>query len=1207
MTIRRLRQAILLLLSLVLVLASVSYSSVLQRGYVVVKFAALLIGATGLLALCGYVLGTGKRWKELRDPFFYLLVAELGALVVSIAFSGQPMVSLLGSMPRLMGSITIACFVVAAVAVVVGVGRRRENLLLLLRVIGVTGAAVAANAIYEWPTHFHFRPPGLVGNAEFLSNYLLFGSLGSLGLLLVERRKGWVVMAMLTASISAVGMSVLRTRGAWLGFGAGVAVFILLVYPWQRPAELVAETRKRLLLLCATAVGVAVAVALYGVAKAIKPIGFHVLLPFLPVLGMGFLTLPWVLPSIRYLRHALLVTIVVLAAFSGWALTTQSSIVPHEVGIALRLTKPSTRGIVRDDTVSMLKKHWLFGCGIENFRVAFLEFKSERVARGDPRVNYRNPHNMLLYEWTANGLLGMLTYLGLIIVGIWSLLLARRKEPDSPWALLAGGLLATLAAYLVHNYFNYDVIPTGLLFYVFLAVAVVLRQSAGVSVPEAAEPEAAEPEQTPAAEPARGKRKKRRKQGSAAPTGRTRRAALREAEQQQQDGRWRIFCLGAGLSGIGVMAILFYGLDSVGGLFKFAVSELQSEEKTDVLPWILMLSWVGLWTIALFSPSPFRTRDDSDDGEDVLLPSHTWFALAPLLALSVGLGVWWSGQQLKADWNMFRALAYSKGAGSQLIPKLQQIDQQLRQIADAERRLQRQGDGGGEADRLAQSRRRLEYQQAGVGRMVQRLLKKVQEHGSRGARAVHSLGYYHFQYSKALHPFLRARSALPDYNKIVLTSLRHAQRSVRNNTNPESAWSHLSVVYLACGNIDLQGVTEQQYKVAYALKKNNLANAKRALARSINYDKFYYDTHRMMALLHLQSGHIDEALKEMNRSLDITEQKHWFNAHTAAVELYRAMRKGDEEKADKARKRLWMWIRRSLYEGPMYLSALAWLSEEDHYRRLFQVSQILVSGKLKEAGVALLRLAKARGLKSVPSQDLRYLRGLQAVLVGDSRVALRLLREYHRAKLPENFIDTVVELVTAIGRIQSDIKRMLEVASADSRSAAAMHRRVLHQIVERALAQRELYMKIIGYHIAELIDSGDDQQAKKLAQGAAQLANLLYQRRREDYFPNEFRRLYRQVIAAKEQVEGAATKNGRLMRARMMLQRRDYQATLRIADGALKRFKDAPAAIHFLKGAALEGLRRRAEAVASYRRYLTADPNGKYADQVKARVQQLDR
>ena len=82
----------------------------------------------------------------------------------------------------------------------VGVGRRRENLLFLLRILAATSIAVACNAIYEWPTHPALRPPGLVGNPEFLSNYLLFGAISAVGLMLVERRREWATLAGLAAA-----------------------------------------------------------------------------------------------------------------------------------------------------------------------------------------------------------------------------------------------------------------------------------------------------------------------------------------------------------------------------------------------------------------------------------------------------------------------------------------------------------------------------------------------------------------------------------------------------------------------------------------------------------------------------------------------------------------------------------------------------------------------------------------------------------------------------------------------------------------------------------------------------------------------------------------------------------------------------------------------------------------------------------------------
>jgi len=1213
-----------MVLGLVMILTAVSYSNLLQRGYVVIKFGALLVGATGLVALCSFLIFHDRRWRELRDPLFYLVAAEAAALLVSIALSGQPMVSLLGSMPRLMGSITIFCFLVAAVAVVLGAGRRRENLVFLLRVLAATSLAASLNAIYEWPTHPIFRPPGLVGNAEFLSNYLLFGGLGSLGLMLVEKRTGWWIFAAVAAAVIAVGMAVLKTRGAWLGYGAGVVTFLLIAKPWNQPEPLVRQTLRRLLLLLAAGFCAACLAAAYGSAKAIKPIGWHALLPFLPVMGMAFLPLPWLVPRVRVLRHALVGVIAIVTATTAYSVTTQTSFLPYEVGTALRVTQESARGIVREDTVSMLSKYWLRGCGIENYRVAFLEFKSERVARADPRVNYRNPHNMLLYEWTANGLLGVVVHVGLIVVGIWSLLLARRREEETRWGMLAGGLLATLVAYLVHSFFNYDVIPTGLMFYVLLAMAMVLRRTAGAAHPGAGAEESDEPldlQETEAAEEEqqpRSKRKRRRKK--AAPTGRARRVAQRTAERRLIESRWMITSLIWGLGGAAVLFMVLWGVPGIKEAFSFTITELKAistevTKKTDILPWILMLTWLGFWTVVFFCGEIFRPGlpEDADAAEDASLPQHSWLVLVPVLVVCVSVGLWWASKQVKADYHMFRALAYSRAAGQSIIPAVQRADNRLRGLKRQEQMLRRQGrDDPRIQARIDSQRRRLERQRQVMAPLLGKLLKRALYHGRLGAGAVNVLGYYHFQYSKVLHPFLKARRMLPSYNAVVLESLHHARRAVRNNTNPESAWSHLSVVYLATGSLDPQEIPLVRHpwlerhhtELQRTLQTNNLSLAKWALARSISYDKFYYDTHRMMGLLHLQSGHIDEAVKEVNRSLDITEGRHFTHSRRAALRLMKAVAKCDDVAADKERRTMWRWLVRSRNFTGMPVMPVMWLTADDKRRQLQTVAGALASGRLREAGKSIRAQAKRRGRGRAPGMDFRFIGGLYGALVGDSGVAFNSLRHMPRPRGSRSGFDTMIQIITNVPRVEMDINQMIRAARMGKSKAQAM-RRAFSQAVSRAMGMPLLYMKVFGFIIADMVDNGEMEEAKVAAKAGARFLYLLYTRQRTDLFSRGFRRKYGQVLSAKAQVESAASKHGRLTRAQQMLARRNFRAALRISRGALKKFGPKVAMAHFVMGAAYEALRRPAEARQAYERYLDQAPGGKYADKVKARLKSL--
>ncbi len=1218
MSYRQLRQAILLVLGLVLVLSAVSYSNLLQRGYVVMKFSALLVGATALLAMCGFLIFQDRRWKELRDPLFYLLAAEVGVLLVSIAFSGQPMVSLLGSMPRLMGSITIFCFLVAAVAVVLGAGRRRENVLFLLRVLAATSIAVSLNAIYEWPTHPIFRPPGLVGNAEFLSNYLLFGSLGSLSLLLVERRRSWWIFAAIAAAITSVAMAVLKTRGAWLGYGAGIVAFLLVAKPWKQSPELVRQTLIRLLVLLAAAFCAAIPTAIYGIAKAITPIGWTALLPFLPVAGIAFLPLPWLLPRVRVLRHGLVALIIGATALTGYFVTTQTSFLPHKVGKALRVTQESARGIVREDTTSMLKKYWLTGCGLENYRVAFLEFKSERVARADPRVNYRNPHNMLLYEWTANGLFGVLVYVGLIVVGLWSLILARRREEDTPWGMLAAGLMATLVAYLVHNVFNYDVIPTGLMFYVLLGMAMVLRRTAGESPVVAEATDAKESEEPTPEEPARRTKRKRRRK-KAAPTGRARRAAQRMAERKSQESSWMMMSLIWGGSGAALLFMLLWGVPGIREAFSFSIVELRSPTselpvKTDILPWILMLSWIGFWLVTLFCGAIFKPGqpEDSDAAEDARISNAGWFTLVAALVVCVSGGLWWSSKQIQADYHMFRALAYSRAAGRNVIPSVQRVSSRMRSLQRQKAMLRRQGRLTPALEaRFESQQSRLDLQRRKMAPLLAKLLRRAVAHGRAGAYAVNSLGYYHFQYSKVLHPFLKARGMLKGYNAIVLESLMHARRSIQNNTNPESAWSHLSVVYLAGASLDPRGAppVENAYLERYhsdlqeTVRANSLSLGKWALAKSISHDKFYYDTHRMMALLHLQSGHIDLAVKEMNRSLDITEGKHWTQSRAAAVAVRRAVTKGDDKAAEKARRELWYWLKRSRNLQGAPVVPLLWAVADEKSQKLQTVAKLMARGRYRQAGKRLRALGKERGVKRVSTVYLRFLNGVHAMLVGDSGRAFELLRNLYRLR-SKSYIDSVIQLVSMKAQVVGDVDRMLRAVQkgkADAKGA----RRVLAQAVERSMNNPGFYLKIFAFLISEIVNNGEMERAKSAAKIAAQFAYLLHSRQRTDYFSGGFRRMYRQVLSARGQVFAAATKRGRIMRAQRMLQQRKYEGALRISQGILKKFGPKVPLAHFFMGGALEALGRSNEAKESFQRYLVQDPNGKYADRVKKRLERL--
>jgi len=675
-----------------------------------------------------------------------------------------------------------------------------------------------------------------------------------------------------------------------------------------------------------------------------------------------------------------------------------------------------------------------------------------------------------------------------------------------------------------------------------------------------------------------------------------------------------------GLGGAAALYMLLKGVPSISAVFSFSISELKSVSsevavKTDILPWLLIGSWVGFWTVVFFCGAILRPGlpEDDDAAEDAPLPQSAWFVLVPMVVLFVSVGSWWASKQLSADYHMFRALAYSRAAGHSIIPGVQRTDSHLRSLARQEQMMRRQGRTDPSAqEQMDDQKQRLERQLQRMAPLLGKLLKRAVEHGRRGAEAVSVLGYYHFQYSKVLHPFLKARRMLRNYNAVVLESLAHARRSVRNNTNPESAWSHLSVVYLAAGSLDPRGgphlsqewLDNQRRELQETVRNNSLSLAKWALAKSISHDKYYYDTHRMMGLLHLQSGHIDEAVKEVNRSLDITEGRHFTYSRKAALRLKQAVAKGDDKAADKARREMWHWLRRSRNFPGMPVQPLRWLTVDDSVVKLQVLAKALAMGRLREAGKILGAYRKLRGVDRLSSLDLGFLRGIHAALAGDTGLAFEALRHIRRPLGKKNVIDEVIELVTGAVRVEMEINQMVRMAQGQNPNKQGL-RRAFSRAVEAAMGMPALYLKVFGFVISELINNGEVEKAKTAAKAAAQFVYLLYTRQRSDLFSRNFRRGYSQVLSAQAQVESAATERGRLGRAQQMLGQRKYAEALRIARGALKKFGPKLPMAHFIMGAVYEALRRPAEARQAFELYIKQDPNGKYADKVKARLKSL--
>jgi tetratricopeptide (TPR) repeat protein len=445
-----------------------------------------------------------------------------------------------------------------------------------------------------------------------------------------------------------------------------------------------------------------------------------------------------------------------------------------------------------------------------------------------------------------------------------------------------------------------------------------------------------------------------------------------------------------------------------------------------------------------------------------------------------------------------------------------------------------------------------------------------------------------FQFSKQLHPFLKVRGALADYDGLLRRSLHHARKGVINSTNQESGWSHLAVVHLA---------------------RNDLRSAKAALARSIELDPFYYDNHRMMALLELQDGNLDAAVTEMGKSLDITERSHQVNTRRAANALVRAVQAKDDAAIEKARRRLWSWIKRSRVDIDFPMFVFEW-EKTDRLREVFlRATDALRKGDAAAADAAIAVIETTKGVEAYPPFWVRLLRGFFHVLHGQEIQAEDLLPRLPGWAVYPDPITAVAQISLGLGAAESDVKRLLSLSGAQAQRDPRQVERTWVEVVGRASVQLELYFKYLAYSI---LFAYEDQRSgsggtdpRELARVGVELVHRIMVRGKTDFFPVSFRTAYGQVVAAYEQVERVASRDGRIEQAAQLISQRKPDRALELIDGALRRFKEPYPAAHLYRGMALEALGRVAEARPEYERFLQQAPDSPQAEKVRARLQQI--
>lgn len=453
---RILRETLFWLTLSLLVSIPIAFDTKLHRTYAILKLVLLLVGAAALIPLIALrALGTAQQRIRLSRLFKspHVIIATLYLLVVisSTMVSSDPTASLFGHFYNQMGLVTRFCFFVCFISLIVGIDKNQRRLEAALWAMSFCGFLVSAYAAAQFFGYDPFLPSFLytsdsaagpvvrvistLGHADYLGNFLLYTAPLTAGLAIATRGRARVLASGAT-TLSVIAIVVSGTRGAWVGLISGFVLFVILSL--QDGKDRV-RNASRSQMVRAAAVSLLVVMVLFlaiGLSPASRSIVARARLSF-------------------------------TEGFTG-----------------------SGRTSLWRDSIKMLPAFALTGCGPDNFRKAFLPYKSKALGRVAP-INAESSHNSYLDAAISFGVPGFLLYVAIIVSAFSLLLRARRRTTSARVRIIIIGIISSLGAVSVHNCFIFDQIPTGLYFFAFVALAHAVSEivdSEAASVNRAGQP-----------------------------------------------------------------------------------------------------------------------------------------------------------------------------------------------------------------------------------------------------------------------------------------------------------------------------------------------------------------------------------------------------------------------------------------------------------------------------------------------------------------------------------------------------------------------------------------------------------------------------------------------------------------------------------------------------------------------------------------------
>lgn len=158
--------------------------------------------------------------------------------------------------------------------------------------------------------------------------------------------------------------------------------------------------------------------------------------------------------------------------------TTQTT---TTIGPALEVggTESGTiRKIVWKGALDVWKNYPIFGSGVETFAYSYYKSRpAEHNLVSEWDFIYNKAHNEFLNIAATSGILGLISYLVLLIVSIFIFITKTNKEWKTENGSLHLALLSGYISLLVTNFFGFSVVPTQIQLFLFPAIAFALTKN----------------------------------------------------------------------------------------------------------------------------------------------------------------------------------------------------------------------------------------------------------------------------------------------------------------------------------------------------------------------------------------------------------------------------------------------------------------------------------------------------------------------------------------------------------------------------------------------------------------------------------------------------------------------------------------------------------------------------------------------------------